>query len=139
MSEPSRLRIALSDAYSLDGPWVVARHESGPRFEPATARGTTLVPTATSDVSRSSTAGDTTDDLDAHGRIYMSFRSAGGRKVASSNLAAPTTRKPAREAGFWHFKPSRDSAAEASWYQVWYQTAARSPSWFGVCWVERRV
>ena len=42
---------------------------------------------------------DRLDDLDAHGRIYMRFRSAGGRKVASSNLAAPTTRKPASEAG----------------------------------------
>jgi hypothetical protein len=29
-------------------------------------------------------------------------RSAGGRKVASSNLAAPTSQKPAREAGFRH-------------------------------------
>jgi hypothetical protein len=45
---------------------------------------------ATSDVSRTSTTADGVDDLDAHGRIYMSFRSAGGRKVASSNLAAPT-------------------------------------------------
>jgi hypothetical protein len=43
---------------------------------------------------------DVLDDGDAHGRIYMRFRSAGGRKVASSNLAAPTTRKPARGAGF---------------------------------------
>jgi len=38
---------------------------------------------------------DGLDDLDRHGRIYIGFRSAGGRKVASSNLAAPTARKPA--------------------------------------------
>jgi len=31
------------------------------------------------------------DAGDACGRIYMRFRSAGGRKVASSNLAAPTS------------------------------------------------
>jgi hypothetical protein len=34
------------------------------------------------------------DTGDARGRICMRFRSAGGRKVASSNLAAPTARKP---------------------------------------------
>src|SRR6476659_2887413 len=65
-------------------------NESGPRFGPETPRCTALVPTATSNVSRTSTTVDGLDDLDGHGRIYMRFRSAGGRKVASSNLAAPT-------------------------------------------------
>jgi hypothetical protein len=57
--------------------------------QPSNLRGTTLVPTATSNASRLSTMVDDMDMSDAHGRIYMSFRSAGGRKVASSNLAAP--------------------------------------------------
>jgi hypothetical protein len=45
---------------------------------------------------------DTSDDLDAHGHIYTPIRSAGGRKVAGSNPAVPTTGKPALEAGFLH-------------------------------------
>src|SRR6187549_1943985 len=56
----------------------------------------------------------------------MSFHSAGGRKVASSNLAAPTTRKPAREAGFRHVGRSHDRPAKGSWYRPWYQTAGAS-------------
>jgi hypothetical protein len=60
-------------------------------------RGTALVPTATSEVSRSSAAGDDGDAGDAQGRIYTGCVSAGGRKVAGSNPAAPTDRKPAWE------------------------------------------
>jgi hypothetical protein len=52
-------------------------------------RGTTLVPTATSYVSRSSAPGDDGDVGDAQGRIYTATRSAGGRKVAGSNPVAP--------------------------------------------------
>ena len=89
--------------------------------------GTTLVPTATSDASRSSTVVDDLDRADAHGHIYMSFRSAGGRKVASSNLAAPTTRKPAREAGFRHVGGSYDRPAKGSWYQPWYREDIKQP------------
>ena len=74
------------------GHGAVARNDSGVRLGPETPRGTTLVPTATSNVSRTSTTVDGLDDLDAHGCIYMRFSSAGGRKVASSNLAAPTSR-----------------------------------------------
>ena len=64
-------------------------------------RGTTLVPTATSYASRMSTRVDDLDALDASGRIDTHCDSAGGRKVAGSNPAAPTRRKPASEAGFY--------------------------------------
>ena len=66
------------------------------------ARGTTLVPTDTSDASRMSTGVDTWDAGDAPGRIYTHCHPAGGRKVAGSNPVAPTSRKPASGAGFRH-------------------------------------
>jgi hypothetical protein len=73
----------------------------GPQIGPAALPvSTTLVPTAMSDTSRSSTDGDDGDAGDAHGHIDTRCMSAGGRKVAGPNPAAPTTRKPAREAGF---------------------------------------
>src|SRR5215216_6313802 len=108
--------------HSLNDSCVIARSESRPRSEPVTvadiARGTTLVPTAASDASRSSTRGDGGDGGDAHGRIHTHCRSAGGRKVASSNLAAPTGQKPASEAGFRHFGVPAASRREAPWYQA---------------------
>jgi hypothetical protein len=64
------------------------------------ARGTTLVPNASSITSRSSANVDALDDLDAHGRIDTLSRSAGGRKIAGSNPVASTIGKPASEAGF---------------------------------------
>ena len=42
-----------------------------------------LVPTATSNTSRSSTTGDDGDARDAQGRIYVSFGSAGGLTVSA--------------------------------------------------------
>jgi hypothetical protein len=61
-----------------------------PGSAPAPALSTTLVPTAASDLSRTSTSVDAMDDLDAHGRIDTGCMPAGGRKVAGSNPAAPT-------------------------------------------------
>ena len=64
----------------------------------ATTPGTALVPTDTSDASRSSRNPDASDDLDAHGHIDTLNLSAGGRKVAGSNPVAPI-RAPFNEAG----------------------------------------
>ena len=76
-------------------------------LRPASARVVVplLVPTATCDPSRASTDGDDWDAGDAHGRIYMSFRSGWGPKGREfksrrpTNLVAPTNGKPAREVG----------------------------------------
>jgi hypothetical protein len=57
-----------------------------------TPRGTALVPTATSFLSRSPTTVDTQDVADVPGHIDRVRRSAGGRKVAGSNPVAPTKR-----------------------------------------------
>src|SRR5688500_5776675 len=57
------------------------------------ARGTTLVPTATSYSSRSSAVGDDGDAGDAQGRIDTDWVPAGGRKVAGSNPVAPIARR----------------------------------------------
>jgi hypothetical protein len=108
----------------LPGP--SATHETfPPRSEPTTALGTTLVPTATSNTSRSSTDGDNGDAGDAHGHIYTDCRSAGGRKVAGSNPAAPTIQKPGSEAGFRHFRVSSREPERPSWYRSWYQLRRR--------------
>ena len=86
----------------------VERDREGPRLGPrrpglgstpdlkvgSEGRGTTLVPTATSNVSRTSTTVGGLDDLDAHGHIYMRVRSAGGRKVASQ-ISPPRLRRQA--------------------------------------------
>src|SRR5687767_7588115 len=61
-----------------------------PILERLTQPSTALVPTDTSDVSRSSRSTDASDDLDAHGHIDTLNLSAGGRKVAGSNPVAPT-------------------------------------------------
>ena len=50
---------------------------------------TAVVPTATSELSRSSTDVDVSGDLDAPGRIDGPCESTGGRKVAGSNPVAP--------------------------------------------------
>jgi hypothetical protein len=63
-------------------------------MQSATLRGTALVPTATSDVSRSSTPEDDGDAGDAPGRIDTRSCSAGGRKVVGSNPTAPTDKEP---------------------------------------------
>ena len=52
------------------------------------ARGTTLVPTATSYSSRSFAVGDDGDAGDAQGRIDTDWVPAGGRAVAGSNPVA---------------------------------------------------
>ena len=70
------------------------------------------------------------DAADAQGRIYTKCCPAGGRKVASSNLAAPTWRKPASKAGFRHFGVPGASRREAPWYQHWYQASSAS-TWVG--------
>jgi hypothetical protein len=67
--------------------------------------GTALVPTDASYGSRSSTGVDATDELDAPGSIDTNCRSAGGRKVAGSNPAAPTLEEPYGDA------PTQISAA----------------------------
>jgi hypothetical protein len=69
-------------------------------------RGTALVPTNTSDPSRSSTSADASGDLDADGRIDALNLSAGGRKVAGSNPAAPT-KTPAKAGVFCYRSGSR--------------------------------
>ncbi len=61
---------------------------------PTTPPGTTLVPTAASHVSRTSTPGDAGDGGDAPGRIYALRTSAGGRAVAGSNPVAPIDESP---------------------------------------------
>ena len=107
------------EEHSLNDSCVVARNESGPGFRPPRlGRSTTLVPTAVSDASRSSTSGDGGDAGDAQRHIYTGCCPAGGRKVASSNLAAPIRRKPASEAGFRHFGVPAASRREAPWYQL---------------------
>src|SRR5688500_13089559 len=53
-------------------------------------RGTALVPTGASDLSRSPSGGDAWDGRDACGRIYTRSQPAGGRAVAGSNPVAPT-------------------------------------------------
>src|SRR5215211_7339207 len=47
--------------------------------------------------------------------------SAGGRKVVGSNPTAPTSRKPASEAGFRVPVQRGDGPVEGSWYRPWYQ------------------
>jgi hypothetical protein len=68
-----------------------SERRSGPPLRTREPRGTALVPTATSNVSRSPTPWDDRDAGDAPGHIYTPSRSAGGRKVAGSNPVAPTT------------------------------------------------
>jgi hypothetical protein len=60
-------------------------------------RGTALVPTVASYLSRNPTDGDARDAGDAQGVIGPGFESTGGRKVAGSNPVAPI--HPAAEAG----------------------------------------
>lgn len=54
-------------------------------------RGTGLVPTATSDASRTSCGGDDGDDGDAGGRIYTPNPPAGAGRSQVQNPVSPTT------------------------------------------------
>ena len=60
-----------------------------PASSSAGPRGTALVPTATSDLSRNSTEGDTEEARNAQGRSGRASESTGGRKVAGSNPVGP--------------------------------------------------
>jgi len=86
---PERGDRVLDIGCGLGDSWRVKkkRIRSSPRL---VGRGTALVPTDTSDASRSSRSADASDDPDAHGHIDTLNLSAGGRKVAGSNPVAPT-------------------------------------------------
>jgi hypothetical protein len=80
------------------------------------ASGTRLVPTATSDVSRTSTDVHVKDAVDAPGRIYTNCLSAGGRKVASSNQVTPIKETPLnRRSRSPDWEVSQDAGPDGYW------------------------
>ncbi|MGH2963895.1 MAG: hypothetical protein ACRDMH_00730 [Solirubrobacterales bacterium] len=81
--------------------------------------------------------------LDPHGRVvaaghtcnadYRECDFAVARYRPGGRLdAAPTARKPAREASFWPLGRVRDSSSEAPWYQPWWRLAGLQPSHLSV-------
>ena len=96
-------------------------------------RGTALVPTAASNPSRTSTAGDDGDAGDAPGRIYTDRLPAGGRAVAGSNPVAPISIQMAyRSATGVDHRPPRDLAVQVPPYAAAARRRCLKPGYFAV-------